>query len=61
MSREIDMLYMHCQHDGGFLKYVVEDYVRLRELEAKEWGRAGEAIRRFNNLIRTIKELEGGE
>ena len=51
---EIDMLYMHCHHDSRYLKYILQDYLRLRD-EHEEWiQRTTTALKRCDEIMRNL-------
>jgi hypothetical protein len=60
-SDEIMMLFRNCREDERFLRYILEDYLRLRnsDLESK----VNTCLKNFDNLMRGMwkKEFESKE
>ena len=60
MSEEKEMLFRHCQHDGAYLRYFIDEYVRIRE-ELGQFQDMGALIKKldkylWNLLIKQAKE-----
>lgn len=60
MSDEKEMLFMHCQRDGAYLRYLIDDYVRIRE-ELGQFQDMGALIKKLDKYLWNLLIKQAGE
>lgn len=56
-DQEKEMLIMHCQHDSAYLRYLIDDYLRIRE----QLGAFQDMATLIKNLDRYLRTLSINE